>query len=483
MMPHESTQRAWTQTGNGSRIPHDLDAEREALGILLVHPDKLAGALASGLDIECFYPRHHRVIFRALSELGPGRKPADSTVVADRLTANLDMCELIACQGEHYLISLGRDFLCPDSLGYVIPRLRHLATARATMLSAAPSPFRSVADRMLELWSEPPPRTIPTGLAPLDRALEGGFMPESMVVLCAGTGRGKTGLVVQIGRHWLRLGMPVLFIETELSERQVHARFLAQVMDQPWREIFQSGSEVGPKLAEHARRELLDLCIWKWKRGQRITDLLNGYAQTLGKSPLLIIDQISDLARAQGTADMRHATASISAELKAAAEEYKTVVLAVAQTARAVTSDPDKSRRGRSYEGAAKDSGEVEADAATVLYLEGAASSRQGAASARLHIAKSRGGPCDDVVGLRFHAVVGRFVPDRDSELSPDQESALSAIAKLTANGTPVGMEKLKAALGMGQGRLKPILTILQTAGRITRDGHGVLISQPPRGA
>lgn len=471
-MSLESTQLARAQTGYGSRIPHDLDAEMEALGILLAHPAKLDGARVGGLDTDCFYPRHHRAIFRAINELGAERTPADSAAVADRLTANHELGELAAYEGVHYLIALGRDILGPDSLAYVIPRLRQLATGRAAMLSTAVTPFRSAAERVPELWNEPPPCTIATGIAPLDLALGGGFMAESMAVLCAGTGRGKTGLVIQIARHWLRLGLPVLFIETELSERQVNARFLAQILGQPWRDIFQTGPAGGPALAEHARRELPGLCVWKWKPGQSIAELIDGYAQSLGKSPLVIIDQISDLARAKGVADMRHATASVSAEIKAAAEQHKTVVLAVSQTARAVTADPDKRKAGRSFEGAAKDAGEVEADAGTLLYLETLPSPRQGAALARIHVAKSRGGPCGEVVVLHFHGALNIFEPPSVETMQSGDRALLDA---LTGLGGPVGVKKLAKKLRVGQETLEARLAVLSSL--VVRDKRGISLA------
>ena len=83
------------------------------------------------------------------------------------------------------------------------------------------------------LWKRAAPVTISTGIAPLDAALNGGLMADSLSVLIAATGRGKTGFVIQLARGWLAAGRAVLFIETELTNRQTLARFVAQELGEP----------------------------------------------------------------------------------------------------------------------------------------------------------------------------------------------------------------------------------------------------------
>jgi len=347
-------------------------------------------------------------------------------------------------------------------------------------MSAIPKPaaqpllFRSAGEDVAEIWRQPPPEPIPSGIEPLDRALNGGFMPESLAVLCAGTGRGKTGLVVQIALSWLALGRTVLFIETEMSKRQIYARCLAQIMGQPWIEVFRMGQPSADTLANVARRDLQGLYLVRWDRSQEIGKILDNRPQSPSGPPLVILDQISDVARASENADMRIATARVTGNLKSLAEQHKTVVLAVSQTARFVTAQQRQARGGRDFEGAAKDAGEVETDAATVLYLESEPCPREGFCMAQLHIAKSRGGSCNEVIRLRFHGAVGQFEPDTMAELTADQRRVLDAIAALVGSTGYASVPKLKAELSMGQTLLSRLLGELVKTGHIHREARGI---------
>jgi len=71
-------------------------------------------------------------------------------------------------------------------------------------------------------------------------------------------------------------------------------------------------------------------------------------------------------------------------------------------------------------------------------------------ALAQLHIAKSRGGPCSEVIGLRFHGSLGNFEPDSMAELIADQRNMLDAIAALAGPTNYISVLKLKTELHMG---------------------------------
>jgi len=340
--------------------------------------------------------------------------------------------------------------------------------------AVGPDLFRSAADDVAELWLQPVPLPIPSGIAPLDRALDGGFLPESLAVLCAGTGRGKSGLVVQIALGWLAQGRSVLFIETEMSKRQTLARFLAQRMRQPWREIFNRGPQSTDELSKVAQRDLRGLYIVRWQRSQDIGQILESCPQSPSGPPLVILDQLSDLARALLLADMRIATARVTGDLKRFAEKHRTVILAVSQTARTVTADHRKRRSGRDFEGASKDAGEVEADAASLLYLDSEPCPRNGAAKAKIHVSKSRWSPCNEVVELLFHGAHGTFEPVAAEQHARDHQETLDAIKLL---GCPVGVKRLAGHLKIGQANAEKRLAALQIGGLIVRSEHGISLA------
>lgn len=473
-MTPEAPGSSWAPIRHGSRIPHDLDAEREALAIAIKYPRKLIEDCARGLEVHHFYAPHHEAIWSPIKELGPDRMEGDYQPICERLRASGAMSRLMAHGEDQYLHTLTTEAVDPDGLAFLCRRLMKLATQRAAMISASVLPRWKAGSRVGQLWSEPPPVFVPLGIEPLDRALGGGLMEATVTLLCGGTGRGKTGLVAQIGRNWVAAGTPVLFIETELADRQIFARFLAQVMGRPWLEVLHMGPDSAPMLAELADRHLPMLEVKVWRQGERLADIVDRFAQSIGRAPRVIIDHLSDVVRARGIADARHATQLVSAEIKAIALDQKVTILAVHPVARHIVSEQNAGKRGSDFESAGKDAGELEYDAAAVLYLEFPRRRCKEPTDVLLHIAKSRGGPSDQVVPLHFYGALGLFEPALVEILSADQQRLLDA---LTAHGGSAGINKLATYLRMGQLKVERLRDQLEAAGSIKRTQRGVTLA------
>jgi len=84
--------------------------------------------------------------------------------------------------------------------------------------SAPPAPVR-----LEELCAQQEVR-LSTGLAEFDRALGGGLVPGSVVLLAGEPGVGKSTLLLQAAEHLSRQG-PVLYLSGEESARQIAARY------------------------------------------------------------------------------------------------------------------------------------------------------------------------------------------------------------------------------------------------------------------
>lgn len=69
---------------------------------------------------------------------------------------------------------------------------------------------------------------IPTGIQDLDRALEGGFMRKTLVMLGAAPGMGKTALAQWIFENMAEHGQDVLYINLEMAREQLLARSLSR---------------------------------------------------------------------------------------------------------------------------------------------------------------------------------------------------------------------------------------------------------------
>lgn len=74
-------------------------------------------------------------------------------------------------------------------------------------------------------------RPISTGIKCIDNALCGGLVRQTVVVLGAAPGQGKTALAAQIAENLARAGEDVLFINLEMSREQLLSRSLARIIN------------------------------------------------------------------------------------------------------------------------------------------------------------------------------------------------------------------------------------------------------------
>ena len=78
--------------------------------------------------------------------------------------------------------------------------------------------------------TEDPIEEISTGYSQLDKMLNGGFPKAAVVGLMAAPGTGKTTLMQQISEGIAKNGTPVLFINLEMSERQLLAKSVSRIL-------------------------------------------------------------------------------------------------------------------------------------------------------------------------------------------------------------------------------------------------------------
>lgn len=334
--------------------------------------------------------------------------------------------------------------------------------AASMRLVAAPDALRA------EL-AKPPPVLVRTGIVPLDGALNGGLGSSGVTYLAAGTGRGKTGLVIQVARTWLADGRAVLFLETELPLRQVLLRFVAQETGESWSSLNACEPAKAAELVAVAVQQFPRLYVHEWRRDDDLASLVAALPEPANRRGV-IVDQISDLARARATdrADMRTATMQVSSELKQLAMLRGVPVVAVTPTSRGVTSNWNErrdKRKGREFESAAKDAGELEYDAETLLYLD-TEPSQGGVAAAALHIAKARHAESNKVIPLQFRAAVGLFLPVGCGVEKGDDAKVLA----LVRERGPLGISKITNELHIGQIKVVACVDRLVAAGKVRKD-------------
>lgn len=272
-------------------------------------------------------------------------------------------------------------------------------------------------------WAKPLPPPIPTGIAALDHII-GGFRAESVYVLNGPTGRGKTGLAMQMVREAART-IPVLYLSSELSRRQALARFVAQVLGCSWLEVYNFLPEAMPRVAETLCK-LPKLRVVELRRGDSIIDLCARVADKEGRAPLLALDYLQHAARRLNPEDMKRAVSALSDELAMYTRDTRGAALVISSVARGFYRD-NENKTATEFVGASKESGDVEFDAAASMFLDCESCPPGGTSAARLHVAKHRFG-ADGTVGLEFHGRIGIFKPDPAGALTEEQREIYEAV-------------------------------------------------------
>lgn len=269
-----------------------------------------------------------------------------------------------------------------------------------------PRPIR-IVNVVEEIMNEAALPVVSTGLLGLDTQLGGGLRARMMHVIVAGSGKGKTSLVVQIAALHAEV-MPVLYYSGELTRAQLAARLIGQRTDHSWRDVLRG--RVDPA---EMRRVLQDLEF----------DVLRGCPEPIaaikvaakemlarrpGCVPMIVIDYAQIVAEV-GT-DARLSLMLAIRELASFVEANDVVLIVLSQgsrpSARAMRNG--QSNNTEDYVDAGAETSDLEKFASTVIALVYASADGAREHEVTAMIAKQRlGGPCK--VGLKFHGASGRW--------------------------------------------------------------------------
>ena len=243
--------------------PQNLDAEKALLGSIMLRP----GGLSEVLDViteASFYSGRHRLIWKAMVELGTKNIPIDLLSLSSRLT---EKSELEAAGGSAYLAELTASV--PSStnlrhyaeiiqkkhlmrnlieaseylgeLGYAdaedLENLMERAEKRIFEITqrSGVHTFIELKDTLGEAWerldrlhkSGDELRGVPTGFKDLDSKLAG-FQKSDLIILAARPSMGKTSLALDIARMAAtNHNVPVGIFSLEMSSQQLVDRMLA----------------------------------------------------------------------------------------------------------------------------------------------------------------------------------------------------------------------------------------------------------------
>ena len=225
---------------------------------------------------------------------------------------------------------------------------------------------------------------LATGMQSFDKLLGGGIMRQSLVVLSAAPGAGKTALASQVFEQFAANGNPVLFLNLEMSREYLLARSLSRMLHRTGYQMTATDVLRGYRWSEDQRAHVLEAAAGYRQRIapnleynphgdttdiRSIENTLNiaaaRYINEGKPAPVVVLDYLHLLS-----ADRMDAQETVKAGiamLKNYAIRYNTFALAISATNR------DSNKSGTITQNSSRDSSAIEYTADTLLSLNYAA--------------------------------------------------------------------------------------------------------------
>lgn len=296
---------------------------------------------------------------------------------------------------------------------------------------------RSVWVRDVGFTNPPPTKFYSTGFADLDALMGGGFCTRQV---CGVIGPPSAGKSAWLGSMLEAVAkqIPVLHVSTELPREELFIRYACSRLGRVWRDGLK-----GLVSREELRESTKDIAI----RLMGCDDLsfedpiamIAGeavkIANTLGVMPVIAIDYMQLLARTSEDR-MRQKVGELTMHTRRMSQALDTAVISVFSTSREFYS-AGKLEQLREvndptvYLTAAKESGDIEFDCATILFLDVDKTHEGQPKPARGAVARCRVGDIG-FTGMRAQLDVGRFYSDpaAATEMMEEKKNEAKSLAR-----------------------------------------------------
>jgi replicative DNA helicase len=423
-------------------VPFDLLAERALLGSILLERDAIL-VVSDQLQPDDFYLERHALVYEAMLACLGRRVPPDLATVGSELRRR-EQLELVG--GLSFLGELIAEVPTAVHVSYYGETVASAATRRRLIeaggtiavlgydqrqeldatLDRAEQELFAVSQRQRgadfvplstvvqqyfdQAQRDEEVRVTPTGLADLDRRLNGGFRPGQLVLLAARPGLGKSGLAMSVAYELgVRRGRSVGVVSLEMSRDELLQRLVAIHTGIDTRQV-EGRVRRGDAAALDALGVLSEAHIAIEDTAMlSVMDVRSKARRLAAVRPLdlLVVDYLQLLIGDTNAANRVDEVSKISRQLKLLARELQCPVLALSQLSRAVEQRASKVPQLSDL----RDSGALEQDADVVIFIYreevyDEAAGQEGLAE--LHLAKQRNGPLG-VVPVQFDAPTTRF--------------------------------------------------------------------------
>ncbi len=433
--------------------PHSVEAEQSVLGGLLLE-NSAWERIADLITEQDFYRHDHRLIYRHITKLLDGSKPADVVTVSESLE---NSNELTTVGGLAYLGALAQNTPSAANIRRYAEIVRDRAILRglvevgtaiadsaynpsgrsaAELLDEAEGKVFKIAEagargkqgfmelqplltqvveRIDMLFQRDNPSDItgiPTGFTDLDR-MTSGLQPGDLVIVAGRPSMGKTAFSLNIAENVaLDSGLPVAVFSMEMAGTQLVMRMMGSVgkldqhkvrtgrlQDDDWERLTYAVGKLNDAplyIDESAALTALDLRA----RARRLH-------RQCGKLGLIVIDYLQLMSGSSQGENRATEISEISRGLKALAKELDVPVVALSQLNRSLEQRPNK----RPVMSDLRESGAIEQDADVILFIyrdEVYNPETPDKGTSEIIIGKQRNGPIG-TVRLAFQGEYTRF--------------------------------------------------------------------------
>lgn len=403
---------------SGRSPPQSLDAERSALGAVLIKPSAF-DEMATVLTADDFFLPAHREVFDAMVALEKRQTPVDVISLGDELKTRGALPRLDG--GEAYLVTLANSVPTAENVGHYVRLVKEKATLRRLIGACAEIQSRAFgefgeyeqfideAERMVFQVAQQNRRDnfapvgqymgevlegieararerkavtgVPTGFTKFDE-MTSGLQRENLIVVAARPGAGKTSWAVNVAMNAaLQYQVPVLIFSLEMSKYELMERMLAGearidssrlrkgfIEYGDWKNhIYPAGGRLAQApilIDDSAAPTILELRA----KARRFRHDPRYFPSSDKPSPGLIVIDYLQLARGMGGRrdDTREREiADISRGLKALAKDLKLPIIAISQLNRSLEKRDDK----RPQLSDLRESGAIEQDADMIVFI------------------------------------------------------------------------------------------------------------------
>ncbi len=412
-------------------MPCDLDAERSAIGAMIISEDAIDDATEVVEPVD-FYSTKYQEIYKAILQVMDEKKPIDYITLADQLKKN-NMLEIVG--GIDELISISEAVGSAVNVKYYCEIIKNKSVIRNLMrvsqdvidmsiannsvgevLEYAESsifkisqnknhqdltPISQLLTPALEKIGEMSVNQnaiigITTGLIDLDRQLSG-LQNSDLILLAARPAMGKTSLALNIA-YEASVKNYVAIFSLEMSKLQLTQRLLSALSNIDLSDLVAGRVNNWLNLGQ-ASKLLADSKIFVDDTSGISLNELRSKCRKLkarGELDLVVIDYLQLMTTSSNGENRQQEISAISRGLKGLAKELNCPILALSQLSRA----PDQRPNHRPVMSDLRESGAIEQDADVVLMLYrddyyNPDSDKQN--TAEIIVAKHRNGPTGTV--------------------------------------------------------------------------------------